>query len=257
MQRFEEKVVVVAGGAAGTGAETARWLAREGAQVVIGDINLEGAETTAAGIVEAGGTAIPAQFDLTDEASVAKLMQVAVDTYGGLDALFNNGADLRNETVKADADALSIDIDHWDYILQVDLRGYLFACRHAIPHMLRRGGGAIVCASSDAPFALHPTNVAYQAAKLGVVALVRHVVARWGKEGIRCNGVSPGPIATETWLRTIRDVGVDPDQVRATSPSGRLGEPADIAGTVAFLLSDDAAGINAQIIHVNGGRVVR
>ena len=80
---------------------------------------------------------------------------------------------------------------------------------------------------------------------------------RGGKEGIRCNGVSPGPIATETWLRTIRDVGVDPDQVRATSPSGRLGEPADIAGTVAFLLSDDAAGINAQIIHVNGGRVVR
>jgi NAD(P)-dependent dehydrogenase (short-subunit alcohol dehydrogenase family) len=261
LQRFDGKVAVIAGGATGTGAETARRLAREGAQVVIGDINLEAAEETAGGIVESGGSATAVQFDLADEASIAGLMGATVDTYGGLDLLFNNAADLRSETVNNDTDAVNIDLDHWNHILQVDLTGYMLTCRHAIPHMLNRGGGSIVCTSSDASFVLHPAGVhlAYSAAKLGVVALVRHVVARWGKEGIRCNCISPGAITTETFLRTIDSVyGADFDlsEMAKSNPSARLCEPADVAGAAAFLLSDDAAGVNAQVIHVNGGGVV-
>lgn len=261
MQRFKGKVAVIVGGATGTGAETARRLATEGALAVIGDINFEAAETTAAGIAESGGSAIPVRFDLADEASIASLMQTAVDTYGGLDILFNNAADLSNETVNNDSDAINIDLDLWNHILQVDLTGYMLACRYAIPHMLNRGGGAIVCTSSDASFILHPAGIqlGYCSAKLGVVALVRHVAGRWGKQGIRCNCISPGTIATETWYRTIESVyGPDFDtaEIAKSNPSGRICQPADIAGTAAFLLSDDAAGVNAQIIHVNGGKTV-
>ena len=258
MHRFEGKVAVIAGAATGVGAETARRLASEGAQVVVGDVNLEGAQSTAAGIAETGGTAVPFAFDLTDEASVSALMQAAVDTYGGIDVLFNNGADLSTVTVTNDTDAVTIDVDHWDYILRVNLRGYLFACRHAIPHMLRRGGGAIVCTSSDESFIVSsfPGHVAYQAAKAGVVALVHHVVSRWGKESIRCNCVSPGAIQTESFARNLGDFADLVDEIAANNPSGRLGKPSDIAGTVAFLLSEDAAWVNGQVIHVNGGRLV-
>jgi NAD(P)-dependent dehydrogenase (short-subunit alcohol dehydrogenase family) len=261
VRRYEGKVAVIAGGAKGTGAATAQRLAEEGAQVIVGDIDFDTAKVTAEGIVESGGIAVPVHFDLTDEASIEALMQTTVDTFGGLDVLFNNGADLRPETVKADTDAISIDLDHWNYILQVDLTGYMLACRHAIPRMLERGGGAIVCTSSDAPFGIHPAGVhlAYSSAKLAVVALVRHVVSRWGREGIRCNCISPGTITTETWHKTISSVYGDDFDVAAiakSNPSGRLCEPADIAGAAAFLLSDDAAGINAQVLHVNGGQTV-
>jgi NAD(P)-dependent dehydrogenase (short-subunit alcohol dehydrogenase family) len=261
LQRFEGKVAVIAGGATGTGAETARRLATEGAKVVVADIDFETAQATAAGIVDSGGSAMPVRFDLADEASIAALMQTTVDTYGGMDVLFNNAADLRQDTVNNDTDAVSIDVDHWNHILQVDLTGYMLACRYAIPHMLERGGGAIVCTSSDASFVLHPAGIqlAYCSAKLAVVALVRHVVARWGKEGIRCNCISPGTIATETWYRTIGSVyGADFDiaEIAKSNPSGRICQPADIAGAAAFLLSDDAAGVNAQVMHVNGGKTV-
>lgn len=254
MQRLEDKVAVVAGGATGIGAETARRLAREGARVVVGDVNLRRAGETAKGIEDAGGSAIAVSFDLADEASVAALMQAAVDTFGGLDLLHNNGADLSNPP-DVDSDAVGIDIDVWDHVLRVNLRGYLFCCRHAIPHMLRRCGGAIVCTSSEGGSLGMPHLVAYSAAKAGVNALVRHVAARWGKEGVRCNAVSPGMILTDTLLAASTPEFVEAKVASVSSP--RLGEPADIAGAVAYLLSDDAAWVNGQIISVNGGRVTR
>jgi NAD(P)-dependent dehydrogenase (short-subunit alcohol dehydrogenase family) len=192
-------------------------------------------------------------------------MQTAVDSYGGIDALFNVGADTRLETVSADVDLVSIDLAHFDHILRVNLRGYLLTCRHAIPRMLPRGGGSIVCTTSDGAWTLEGRDrgVSYTTAKLGMVALVRHVVARWGKEGIRCNAISPGNIVTESVMRNAPrlypgEFPVDRllEEKAKISPSGRAGQPSDISATVAFLLSDDGIGINAQIIHVNGGWVL-
>jgi NAD(P)-dependent dehydrogenase (short-subunit alcohol dehydrogenase family) len=130
--------------------------------------------------------------------------------------------------------------------------------------MLERGGGSIVCTSSSGAFKLYGSgeHVGYLTAKLGVLALVRHVVSRWGRESIRCNCIVPGLIVTETRNRIARQIHegmpeFDPEEAaRAANPSGRVGRPSDIAGAAAFLLSDDAAGVNAQVLHVNGGSVV-
>ena len=255
MDRFTGKVVVVAGGASGMGAETSRRLAREGAAVAVGDINLAGAEQVAAEITAAGGKAVSAEFDLADEASVEALMQKASDVYGGIDAMFAVAADLSDETVRADTNAVEIDIEVFDRILRTDLRGYLFCCRYAIPRLLERGGGAIVCTSTDGTFNAQPSRVAYCAAKAGVTTLVRHVAARWGREGIRCNAVSPGLIQTPPALRQLTPEFRDAALARVLST--RLGEAADIAGCVAWLLSEDADWVTGQVISVNGGLVVR
>jgi NAD(P)-dependent dehydrogenase (short-subunit alcohol dehydrogenase family) len=250
MRRLAGKVAVVAGGATGIGAETSRRLASEGAHVVVGDIDCESAERVAASIRDTGEQAVSARFDLGDEESVAALIQKAVETFGCIDLLHANGADLSERTTSADTDVVDIDLDVFDHILRTDLRGYLLCCRYAIPRMLERGGGAIVCTSSGGGLKALPRLVGYCTAKAGVNSLVQHIAARWGKEGIRCNAVAPGPIQSETFLRqpeASRDLLLD----RIFSP--RLGSPADVAACVAYLLSDDAAFVNGQVISVNGG----
>jgi NAD(P)-dependent dehydrogenase (short-subunit alcohol dehydrogenase family) len=250
MRRLAGKVAVVAGGATGIGAETSRRLASEGALVVVGDLDAGGAERVAATIRDTGEQAVSAAFDLGDEASVAALIQTAVETFGGVDLLHANAADVSERTTAADTDAVSIDLDVFDHILRTNLRGHLVCCRYAIPKMLERGGGAIVCTSSGGGVTALPRLVGYCAAKAGVISLVQHVAARWGKEGIRCNAVAPGPIQTDTFLR-------QPEEARALLLERilgpRLGIPADVAACVAYLLSDDAAFVNGQVIQVNGG----
>ena len=251
VRRLEDKVAVVAGGATGIGAATCRRLASEGARVVVGDINVEGAEKTAKSVVDAGGEAIAVDFDLEQEASVAALMQATVKAYGGIDLLHANGADLA-ATVH-DTDAVSVDIELFDHVIRVDLRGYLFCVRHAIPRMLERGGGAIVMTSSGAGYQALPNMPAYAAAKAGVGALVRHVAARWGKEGIRCNGIMPGGLITsESMLRNTRPEYTEQAEAKAFL-SRYLGAPEDMANAVAFLLSDDASWMTAQVIALGGG----
>jgi NAD(P)-dependent dehydrogenase (short-subunit alcohol dehydrogenase family) len=254
MKRFENKVAVVAGGATGIGADTSRRLASEGACVVVGDLNFDGAGATTKTIVDGGGTAVAVHFDLGDEASVAALMQTAVDIYGGLDVLHCNGADTSKGT-DVDTNAVEVPIELWDHLIRVNLRGYLFCLRYAIPHMLRRGGGAIVCTTSDGVFLGRPHGVANYAAKAGVMSLVRHVATRWGKEGIRCNSVSPGMIESEAARQ-----GMKPDAVEyfhSVVRGPRVGQPADIAAAVAYFLSDDAEYVTGQCLSVNGGIILR
>jgi NAD(P)-dependent dehydrogenase (short-subunit alcohol dehydrogenase family) len=260
MHRFEGKSAVIVGGATGIGAATARRLGAEGAHVVVGDLDLEKARATAGDIVDSGGTAVAVGFDLADEPSIAALMREAVSTYGGIDLLYNSGADLRADTFRDDTDAVRIDVEHWNHILRVNLTGYMLACRYAIPSMLERGGGAIVCTTSDIAFFVHPRGeqLSYSTSKLGVVALVRHVAARWAAQGIRCNCISPGSVSTESWRQLQqRPDGADTvDSAAKRNPRGRVCTPDEVAGAVTFLLSHDAAGVNAQVLHVNGGAVL-
>jgi NAD(P)-dependent dehydrogenase (short-subunit alcohol dehydrogenase family) len=248
------KVAVVVGGATGIGAVTAARLGEEGCRVVVGDIAAEAAEQTAARIVAAGGTATHVPFDLSDPASVADLMHAAATTYPGIDLLFNVGADMG--VISADTDVADIDFDVWDRVMAVNLRGYVAALKYAIPELLSRGGGAIVNMSSAAAFQGEPARPAYATAKAGIGALTRHVASRWGKEGIRCNAVAPGFTATEA----IRSVPQWPQlqagalkRIRGT----RVGDPDDVASLVAFLLSDEGAWINGQVVNIDGGTVLR
>jgi NAD(P)-dependent dehydrogenase (short-subunit alcohol dehydrogenase family) len=252
MERHKGKVAVCIGSATGMGAETAERLAREGARIVIGDLNSEAAQVVAARIKAAGGEAMAMACDIADETKVAPLFQATVDAYGGVDLMHVNAAD--TQSVTRDEDALSTDLAVFDRSLSVNLRGHLLCTRAAIPLMLKRGKGAIVYTSSDASKGAAANLVSYYVSKAGLNALMRHVAMRWGPEGVRANAICPGFVLTESLIRNLPKEAVE--QGLARTPSPRLGKVEDIAAFVAFLLADEAEWINGQAISINGGSVM-
>jgi NAD(P)-dependent dehydrogenase (short-subunit alcohol dehydrogenase family) len=254
MRGLSEKVAVVVGGATGIGAATAARLGEEGCMVVIGDVAADAAQHTAARIASTGGTATHVGFDLAEPDSVAGLIRSAATSYGGIDLMFNVGADM--STLRADTDVVDIAFDVWDRVMAVNLRGYVAAMKYAIPEMLNRGGGAIVNMSSAAAFQGEPARPAYATAKAGIGALTRHVASRWGKQGIRCNAVAPGFTATDAARRAPHWPELQAsalERIRGT----RVGEPGDVAALVAFLLSEEGSWINGQVVNIDGGTILR
>lgn len=252
MRRFENKVIVIAGGGTGIGAGTALRVASEGAQVIIGDLSVDRAASAAARIRKAGGDAIGCAFDVTDEPTVAALMQAAIERFGGIDGMQVNVADLVVHRI--DTDALSLDLAVFDRVIAVSLRGYLLCTRYALPHLLARGGGAIVYTSSAAAFLGEPKRVSYAMAKAGIHALARHVATRWGKEGVRANVIAPGMVQTES--NADSPPGRLEGALRGVR-SPRLGRPEDVAAAAAMLMSADGEWINGQVISVDGGVTIR
>jgi NAD(P)-dependent dehydrogenase (short-subunit alcohol dehydrogenase family) len=191
-------------------------------------------------------------FDATDEASAAALVCRAAAEFGGIDAVNANFADLG--VIHEDSDAVEVTDEVFDRTLDVNLKGMLRLTRHAVPALLKRGGGAMIYTSSTAAIAGEPTRPCYAMSKAGVNALVRHVAARWGVSNIRANAIMPGFIITDE-----NKAGIPPDwldfallQTRAK----RLGTPEDIAAMVALLASADGDWINGQTIAVDGGSVL-
>lgn len=257
MASLAGKRIIIAGGATGIGAATAQRVAGEGARVLIGDLNLEGARQTARRITETGGNAIATCFDLGDGESIDAMHRLAVAELGGVDGLFNVGADLRavgdmtDANPERDSDLLDMSMHVWGRTFETNLTGYVLLCRAVLPAMIEQGGGVIVNTSSGAASGTLPNRPAYGASKAGVEAITRHVASRWGKQGIRCNAVSPGMVLGETQLRD-GDTALH-ERALQYARSTRLGRPADLAAVVAFLFSDDAEWINGQVWHVDGG----
>jgi NAD(P)-dependent dehydrogenase (short-subunit alcohol dehydrogenase family) len=253
MRGLQDKVFIIAGGGSGIGAATATRLAEERARVVVGDYDGDNARAVVRAIEAAGGRARAVQFDISQEASVRELIAAAVSTYGGLDGIHVNAADM--QAVMHDTDALSIELGVFDRTQAVNLRGHLLCTRAAVPELLKRGGGGIVYTSSGAAFMGEPIRVAYGVSKSGMLALMRHVASAWGKQGVRANAIAPGLVMTDTVRRTMS--AEDRATVLAFTRSARLGEPRDIASAVAFLLSQDGEWINGQVISVDGGVTMR
>jgi len=249
MRNLRNKTILVCGGATGIGAATVRRLCAEGAKVGIGDFNITQAEALAQELRAAGSEVAAWHYDQAEEPTIKDLLGAAVAHFGRLDGLFANVADL--QAVLVDGDILSNDSALWERTLRVNVIGTALLLRAALPHMLAQGSGALVLTSSDAAVVGEPERPAYAASKAGVNSLCRHIASRWGQNGIRCNVVSPGFVLTEQL-----DANMPQDMkdwmlkhVRGT----RHGAPQDIAGAVAFLLSDDAEWVNGQVWRINGG----
>ncbi|WP_309505123.1 SDR family oxidoreductase [Streptomyces sp. KM273126] len=221
--------------------------------MAVGDLNVVGAEATAERIAEGGGNAVRVASDLADEDSVHALIERAVSELGGLDGLFNVGANVPDAVPDRDTDLLGMAPEIWRRTFEVNLLGYTLACRATIPHLLAAGGGAIVNCSSGGAWAGLPVLPAYSTSKAGVNALTRHIASRWGQEGSRCNAVAPGRVVTEPLQRDGAPEPQPGREIRST----RVGRPADIAATVALLLSDDGEWVNGQTWSVCGGASLR
>lgn len=251
MKRLQGKVGIVTGGASGIGRATAHALAREGARVVVADLDADGAEAVAAAIADAGGEAIATRADVSQEPDVAAMVDIAVSRYGGLDILHNNAAGIGAASAGRDRDVASIDVEVWDRTMAVNLRGVMLGCKHALPRMLERGAGSIVNMSSGSAERGDLTLSAYAASKGGVNTLTLYVAAQYGKQGIRCNAIAPGLILTHPKENFGGAAYVAMLEEHHLTP--RVGEADDIANAVVFLASDEASFITGQILRVDGG----
>lgn len=252
--RLKDKAIMVIGSGSGIGAATVKQLASEGARVCVADINLEAAQRVAEEVRDSGGEAHAVYIDIAEEGVVNRAFSEAVTALGGLDGVHVNAADLR--VIFEDSDALAEDLAVFDRTLQVNLRGHLLCTRAALPHLLSRGQGAIVYTSSGAADSGDSTRPAYAAAKSGLNALMRHVAARWGREGITANCVAPGFVYTPEMQASGQVPQELLDGFQAHTPSTRLGRVEDIAAMVCLLLSEEARWINGQVYNVNGGALM-
>ena len=252
-QRFEGKIIAIAGGAGGIGTAVSRRLADEGAAVMVGDVNFEAARDVAAAITRKGGRATPFELDIGSEDAIAAFVAATVSTYGGLDGFHANASDSSRRA--EDADITTMDMAAYDQMMDTNTRGFFLCTRHAVPQLLARGGGAMLYTSSGGAYVGGVIRPVYAMGKSAVHALSRHVATRWGKQGVRSNVIAPGLIVHEAVLATVGPGFVE--GALAGVPSPRLGEPADIAAMAALLLSDEGAFITGQVICVDGGSTMR
>jgi NAD(P)-dependent dehydrogenase (short-subunit alcohol dehydrogenase family) len=250
-RRLAGKVAIVTGAASGIGRATALALAREGAAVVVADLNADGANAVAEGIEAAGGRAVGQATDVSSEPSVAAMVAAAIDRFGGLDVLHNNAAASDPAVMGGDGELAALSLETWERTLAVNLRGPMLGCKHAIPRMLERGGGVIVNTSSASGLTGDLVRTAYGVSKAGLDALTRYVATQYGKRGIRCNSIAPGVIATPALAANVPPELIAVYERSHLTP--RLGRPEDIAEVVVFLATDAAAFITGQVLSVDGG----
>jgi NAD(P)-dependent dehydrogenase (short-subunit alcohol dehydrogenase family) len=251
MGRVDGKVAVVTGGAGGIGEATARALAREGASVAVIDIDGAGATTVAEAIQASGGAAIGVTADLSDESAVAAAVTSVVSHFGRLDVLHNNAALTDSDFLSRDTQVTDLALEVWDRTMTVNLRSQMLTCKHAIPEMVRNGGGSIINMSSGASLKGDRTRTAYGVSKAGVNTLTMYVATSHGKQGVRVNTIVPGLIITDA-VRAHLTEHMLAGLGRATL-TPYVGEPDDVADLVVFLASDESRYITGQMIAIDGG----
>jgi NAD(P)-dependent dehydrogenase (short-subunit alcohol dehydrogenase family) len=251
MDRLVDKVAIVTGGGGGIGGATARALAREGASVVVVDIERSAAERVVEQIVGSGGSALAFQADLSGEEQVVAAIDAATARFGRLDVLHNNAALTDSDFLTRDTAVTDLSLDVWQRTLEVNLRSQMLACKHAVPEMVRAGGGSIINMSSGASLKGDRTRTAYGVSKAGVNALTMYVATSHGKKGIRVNTILPGLIITDAVRAHLSDEIVASLGKSTLTP--KVGEPEDIADVVVFLASDESRYITGQMLAVDGG----
>jgi NAD(P)-dependent dehydrogenase (short-subunit alcohol dehydrogenase family) len=249
MSRFQSKTVVVTGAAQGIGEAYARALAKEGANVVVADLNEESGAKVAASINESGGRAIFVACNVADSTSAEALVARTVEEFGGIDHLVNNAAIYGDMEFNL---LISVDWDYYRRFMSVNMDGALVMTRAVYPEIAKRGGGAIVNQSSTAAYLY---SGFYGLAKAGINSLTQQLAHELGGQKIRVNAIAPGPTATEATKIQAGDAAKD--IVRNSLAIKRMGSVDDMVGACLFLLSDDASWVTGQILAVDGGQTFR
>jgi NAD(P)-dependent dehydrogenase (short-subunit alcohol dehydrogenase family) len=257
MGKLDGKVAIITGAGSGQGLAAARLFSQEGASVVIGEYNEETGRAAAAGISNAGGKAAFARCDVADATQVQAMVQLAVDSFGRVDILYNNAglwfsAQGKYRPGETDAPSPLLEENIWERTIGVNLKGVYLGARFAIPEMRKVGAGSIINTSSIAALRTGRggNSDAYTAAKGGVIALTRTLAVEHAPEQIRCNCIIPGAIHTPLAGPFTPEYE---EAVKKNVPLGRWGQPEDVAKMALFLASDDSSWITGQFFVVDGG----
>lgn len=249
-ERFAGKRVIVTGGASGIGAAAARRFAAEGAKVVIADRQYKG-EDVAHKICAAGGVAVFQPVDLANPADCEAMVRRAIDSFGGLDIAFNNGAIAGAGMLAADEPE-----DSWDRIVGINMKSVYLSMKYEIAAMLNNGGGVIVNTSSVAGLFGEPGAASYSASKHGVIGMSKSAALDYIGQGIRINILCPGGTNTEMLAEWMQNPEVAA-KVMSAQPIGRLASPEEMAGAALFLASDDSSFMVGHAMVVDGGLTIR
>jgi len=243
--RLNGKVAVITGAGSGVGRAAARLFAREGARLVLNDVNAAGLDDIAAGHAVVG--------DAANEEVAAKLMSGAVEQYGHIDVLYNN-AGIGYSNPITHGSVLDIPSEHWDAVVRNNLRSVYLCCKFAIPHLIEAGGGSIVNTSSIMGLGATPGADAYTASKGGIIALSRSLARQFGPQQVRVNVICPGSVATPMIEELLTSEGTE--EREAEIPLRRIGRAEDIAYAALHLASDESSYTTGAVLVIDGGRTL-
>jgi NAD(P)-dependent dehydrogenase (short-subunit alcohol dehydrogenase family) len=255
--RLANRVAVVTGGGSGIGRAICIHFAKEGAKVLVPDLNLKGAQGTVEEIAAAGGQALALKTDVTQKTDVQNMVAEALRAFGKIDILVNNaGTDIKGAIT-------DLEEKTWDFLMNLNLKG-VFLCTQAVAaHMIKNQYGRIVNISSMAGKTGEPFTSPYCTTKFGVIGFTQAVALELGKHNVTINAVCPGPVDTELIVKSISQSaaikGVSFEEYKQKffiepTPMGRMAKPADVARAVVFLASDEAEFITGSTLNVSGGR---
>ena len=248
--RLQGKVALITGGSSGIGEATAKLFAREGAKVVIADVQLEKGQQVVAAIQAEGGEASFVRADVSRDADAKQMVEFTVGRYGRLDVLFNNAGVESTKPVVETSEA------EWDRIMAVNAKGVFLGTKHAISAIQKSGGGSIINTSSIFGLIGSPGFAAYHASKGAVRLLTKSTALAHAKDKIRANSIHPGVIETPM-LREVIATESNPEQARAEwmkgEPIGRFGTPEDIAYGALYLASDESSFVTGTELVIDGG----
>jgi len=251
--RLADKVTIITGAGGGMGRVAARMFAAEGAKVVVAEFGESAGQETVDQIRADGGEASFVKVDVSKEADAKGMVDHALATYGRLDCLYNNAGVMP----EADHSVTDTEVDVWDQVMAVNVRGVYLGCKYAIPAMEAGGGGSIInIASFVALLGCSVPQDAYTASKGAVLSLTRSLAVQFGPKGIRSNAICPGPVETPLlmdWL--VKDE--EAKRIRlARNPTGRFGKPEEIVNMAIYLASDESKWTNGAAMVVDGGITV-
>ncbi|MCC6616050.1 MAG: glucose 1-dehydrogenase [Anaerolineae bacterium] len=247
--RLQDKVALITGAASGIGRETALLFAKEGASVVVADVNDAEGQETVRQIELAGGKAVYVHSDVSKAADCEHMVNTAEATFGKLNVLFNNAGIMHGD----DDNAVTTEEAIWDLTMGINLKGVFFGCKYGVPALRRAGGGSIInTASFVALIGAATPQIAYTASKGGVLAMTRELAIIHARENIRVNALCPGPLRTELLMNFLNSEAKKQRRL-VHIPMGRFGEAKEIAYAALYLASDESSYVTGTEFVVDGG----